>query len=138
MSVECANARSADGTTGRERLDPTNTTAMWPFGLFFTPKWKSISNEKLEARKALIQVAKSSLSAEATTAGDKYTRASGTSSYPTWVELKTHILVASEIVENIRQGVPAFECSIIVSTSLRQMDRCSSCPGLYFSCNIGQ
>jgi hypothetical protein len=90
---------------------------MWPFSLFFTPKWKIISKEKLEARNALIHEAQTSLSAEATTAGDKFTRASGASPSFFWAELKTHVSVASEIVENIRQGVPAFDCRIRLNLS---------------------
>lgn len=60
------------------RLD-LHTTAMWPFSLFFTSKWRVVSQEKREARNALIQEAQRGLPVEATTGGDKYTRVSGAS-----------------------------------------------------------
>lgn len=78
LSNEGEMRRRQLGTRPRAvwRLD-LNTTAMWPFSLFFTPEWKVISKEKREERNALIQEAQRGLSTEATTDGDKYTRASG-------------------------------------------------------------
>jgi hypothetical protein len=80
VCVECEiNLQELAPERSFGRLDPS-TTAMWPFSLFSTPKWKIISKEKLEARNALIQQIQSGLSAEATTAGEQFTRASG----PSW------------------------------------------------------